>query len=108
MIRCTMSTPADWATEEEEAMFVLDMTTTQRIKPNKKCSRTTAQSHAVISLAPHQVSAAVFPVSRAASVTRDLRSCKASTGRVHLQMMSRPPNDRLQRSLDVHGSTLDP
>src|ERR1700729_4072562 len=30
------------------------------------------------------VSAAVFPVSRAASVTRDFRSCKTSTGRVHL------------------------
>src|SRR5271163_2590646 len=36
------------------------------------------------------VSAAVFPVSRAASVTRDLRSCKTSTGRVHLQMMRSP------------------
>src|SRR5271157_6574571 len=35
MICCTMSTPADWATEEE-AIFVLDMTTTQRIKPNKE------------------------------------------------------------------------
>src|SRR5476649_2058456 len=36
------------------------------------------------------VSAAVFPVSRAARVTRDLRSCKTSTGRVHLQMMRSP------------------
>src|SRR5208337_2247631 len=36
------------------------------------------------------VSAAVFPVSRAASVTRDLRSCKTSTGRAHLQMMRSP------------------
>src|SRR5271167_1979311 len=36
------------------------------------------------------VSAAVFPVSRAASVTRDLRSCRTSTGRVHLQMMRSP------------------
>src|SRR5208337_4787889 len=36
------------------------------------------------------VSAAVFPVSRVASVTRDLRSCKTSTGRVHLQMMRSP------------------
>src|ERR1700693_5291861 len=36
------------------------------------------------------VSAAVFPVSRAASVTRDLRSCKTSTGPVHLQMMRSP------------------
>jgi hypothetical protein len=36
MTRCTMSAPAGWATEED-AIFVLDMTTTQRIKPNKKC-----------------------------------------------------------------------
>jgi hypothetical protein len=36
------------------------------------------------------VSATVSPVSRAASVTRDLRSCKTSTGRVHLQMMRSP------------------
>ena len=36
------------------------------------------------------VSAAVFPVSRAASVTRDFRSCKTSTGRAHLQMMRSP------------------
>src|SRR5580700_5304412 len=36
------------------------------------------------------VSAALFPVSRAASVTRDFRSCKTSTGRVHLQMMRSP------------------
>jgi hypothetical protein len=36
------------------------------------------------------VSAAVFPVSRAASVTRDFRSRKTSTGRAHLQMMRSP------------------
>jgi hypothetical protein len=30
------------------------------------------------------VSAAAFSVRRAAIVTRDLRSCKTSTGRVHL------------------------
>src|SRR5208282_6011495 len=36
------------------------------------------------------VSAAVLPASRAASVTRDLRSCKTRTGRVHLQMMRSP------------------
>ena len=36
------------------------------------------------------VSAAVFPVTRAASVTRDFRSCKTSTGRAHLQMMRSP------------------
>ena len=33
------------------------------------------------------VSAAVFPASRAASVTRDLRSWRTSTGRVRLQMI---------------------
>src|SRR5271166_4489473 len=33
------------------------------------------------------VSAAVFPVSLARSVTRDLRSWRTSTGRVRLQMM---------------------
>src|ERR1700726_2179960 len=36
------------------------------------------------------VSAALFPVSRAARVTRDFRSCKTSTGRVRLQMMRSP------------------
>ena len=36
------------------------------------------------------VSAALFPVSRAAGVTRDFRSCKTSTGRVRLQMMRSP------------------
>ena len=36
------------------------------------------------------VSAAVFPASRAASVTRDLRSWRTSTGRVRLQMMRSP------------------
>src|SRR4029077_10688408 len=36
------------------------------------------------------VSAAVFPVCRATSVTRDFRSCKTSTGRAHLQMMRSP------------------
>src|SRR3979411_1873349 len=36
------------------------------------------------------VSAAVFPASRAARVTRDLRSWRTSTGRVRLQMMRSP------------------
>src|SRR5262249_30035374 len=36
------------------------------------------------------VSAAVFPASRAASVTRDLFSWRTSTGRVRLQMMRSP------------------
>ena len=36
------------------------------------------------------VSAAVFPVSLAASVTRDLRSWRTSMGRVRLQMMRSP------------------
>src|SRR2546430_10639276 len=36
------------------------------------------------------VSAAVFPTSLAASVTRDLRSWRTSTGRVRLQMMRSP------------------
>ena len=36
------------------------------------------------------VSAAVFPASLAASVTRDLRSWRTSTGRVRLQMMRSP------------------
>ena len=36
------------------------------------------------------VSAAVFPMSLAASVTRDLRSWRTSTGRVRLQMMRSP------------------
>src|SRR5580700_554060 len=36
------------------------------------------------------VSAAVFPASRTASVTRDLRSWRTSTGRVRLQMMRSP------------------
>ena len=36
------------------------------------------------------VSAVVFPASLAASVTRDLRSWRTSTGRVSLQMMRSP------------------
>src|SRR5580704_4718167 len=59
------------------------------------------------------VSAAVFPVSRAASVTRDLRSCKTSTGRVHLQMMRSPSMAGLAaafnglRTIMDRGSILD-
>jgi hypothetical protein len=36
----------------------------------------------------------VFPASRAASVTRDLRSWRTSTGRVRLQMMRSPSSGR--------------
>src|SRR6516165_8236215 len=47
------------------------------------------------------VSAAVFPASLAASVTRDLRSCRTSTGRVALT------NDEVTLPMAALGSAVD-
>src|SRR6476620_254814 len=49
------------------------------------------------------VSAAVFPTSLAASVTRDLRSWRTSTGRVRLQMMRSPSQINTSRRLGPGG-----
>src|SRR6476646_4163252 len=53
------------------------------------------------------VSAAVFPASLAASVTRDLRSWRTSTGRVRLQMMRSPSQWPLTESGVLGANSTD-
>jgi hypothetical protein len=53
-------------------------------------SRSAGSTRANTAGMTEMVSATVFPASRAARVTRDLRSWRTSTGRVRLQMMRSP------------------